>query len=513
MSGKGGSMAGARTSETHPLQIAEVRPAPGHGLIGVTFAPGKHQADGHTGAWARDLGRDLDAVAAWNAAAVVTLVEAHELRDLRIAALGPEVRRRNMEWHHWPIADFGVPSAAFEAGWPDWSARLRTLLANGANVLVHCKGGLGRSGMIAARLLAEFGHPAEDAIAAVRQARPGAVETTAQERWVAAAATVGDDRPRAGTAEAVRDRALGALIGLAVGDAVGTTLEFQPKPATARLADMVGGGPFGLAPGQWTDDTAMALALAESLAAQGGLDPRDLIERFLDWRDNGATSCTGHCFDIGTTVNAALRRYQRTGDPFAGASEPHTAGNGALMRLAPVAVRYWANPAALAAAAEAQTRTTHQASEAIDASRLFAELLAEAIAGRPARDVLAPRPGAFAGAIGPIAAGSWRGRHRDTIRGSGYVAHCLEAALWAVGRSTDFRSAVLLAANLGEDADTSAAVAGQLAGALYGLSGIPEDWLARLAWRERLTQAATALFAAGAGEAENDDHGPGGPAG
>jgi ADP-ribosyl-[dinitrogen reductase] hydrolase len=117
----------------------------------------------------------------------------------------------------------------------------------------------------------------------------------------------------------------------------------------------------------------------------------------------------------------------------------------------------------------------------------------------PGREVLAPRAGEFTGKIAAIAnGGPWRGRHRDDIIGTGYVCDCLNAALWAVSRTTDFRSAVLLAANLGQDADTTAAVAGQLAGALYGLSSIPEDWLEKLAWRERIEELAGGLFEAGA---------------
>jgi ADP-ribosyl-[dinitrogen reductase] hydrolase len=194
------------------------------------------------------------------------------------------------------------------------------------------------------------------------------------------------------------------------------------------------------------------------------------------------------------TVSSALARFERTGDPIAGSSDPHTAGNGSLMRLAPVAVRHWADPERLAAVARRQSATTHAAPEALAACEAYALLLSEAIAGLPRPQVLAPRNGSYAGAIGPILAGSWRGKPRRQIRASGYVAHALEAALWSVGRTASFADAVLTAANLGEDADTTAAIAGQLAGALYGLSGIPEAWLAKLASREKITGVASALF-------------------
>ena len=269
-----------QTSTTNPLHIAEVPAGRGGGAIGITFAPGKQQAAGLAGAHVRDLAADLDAIAAWNAAAVVTLMEPHELDALGIAALGAEVRRRHMEWHHWPIQDYCVPDAAFARAWPARGAMLARLLACGCRVLIHCKGGLGRAGMVAARLLEEAGAAAPDAIAAVRAARPGAIETEAQAEWVAAGRPATPDRPVADR-DAARDRAKGAMVGLAVGDALGAAIEFEPKPRYARLDDMIAGGPHRLRRGQWTDDTAMALALADSLLATPELDPADLMRASL----------------------------------------------------------------------------------------------------------------------------------------------------------------------------------------------------------------------------------------
>ena len=296
------------------------------------------------------------------------------------------------------------------------------------------------------------------------------------------------------TDAAIRDRALGAFLGLAIGDAVGTTLEFHSRDARPLLEDMTGGGPFALPPGAWTDDTAMALALADSLAATGTLDCRDLMDRFVRWWQDGEYSCTGACFDIGNATRGALGRYLRTGDPFAGSTDPRTAGNGSLMRLAPVALRFWNDPSRLADTAADQSRTTHGAAEAVDACVAFAELLAEAIAGSPRAALLAPRPFEGVPAVAGIMAGRWRGGARNEIRSSGYVVHTLEAALWSVARTADFRNAVLLAANLADDADTVAAVTGQLAGALYGLSGIPGHWLDRIVWKDRLLEVAQRLL-------------------
>ena len=295
--------------------------------------------------------------------------------------------------------------------------------------------------------------------------------------------------------ESIRDRAIGALLGLAVGDAVGTTLEFQPRDSCPPLTDMIGGGPFRLKPGEWTDDTAMALALADSLHADDRLDQADLMARFVDWHENGVYSCTGHCFDIGNTTRNALDLWQRTGIAQAGLTGPETAGNGSLMRLAPVAVRFWNDRPRLHDVAARQGRTTHQAPAAIDACVAYADVLADAISGQPRDAVLRNRNDAgWSDLIGTVMAGSWRGKSRDLIEASGYVVHSLEASLWSVDRSGNFRDAVLLAANLGQDADTTAAITGQLAGALAGASAIPPAWLDKLAWRTRIAGMADALF-------------------
>jgi ADP-ribosyl-[dinitrogen reductase] hydrolase len=302
-----------------------------------------------------------------------------------------------------------------------------------------------------------------------------------------------------------------------VGDALGTTLEFARRDTHPRHTEMIGGGPFDLAPGQWTDDTSMTLALAESLIAHPALDPRDLMDRFVGWYRRGAYSCTGACFDIGIATRKALTRYERTGDPIAGSTAPDTAGNGSLMRLAPVALATLDDPGEAERIAVDQSRTTHGAPQAVEACGYLVQLLRGAIQGEA--DVLRPRPwigvdtdglrprrwssGADDdltpmardgdAAIDALARGEWRGKVRDEIRSSGYVVHTLEAALWAVGTTDTFENALVLAVNLADDADTVGAVAGQLAGALYGASAIPERWLTPLAWRDRFIAIADQL--------------------
>jgi ADP-ribosyl-[dinitrogen reductase] hydrolase len=298
------------------------------------------------------------------------------------------------------------------------------------------------------------------------------------------------------------DRYHGALLGLAAGDALGTTLEFTPRAAVRPIDDMIGGGPFRLAPGQWTDDTSMAMCLAESLLERG-FDARDQMARYLRWWREGYWSSTGECFDIGGTVSAALQRFERTGDPIAGSTDPQSAGNGSLMRLAPVVLRYARDPVLAVRLAAHSSKTTHGAVEAVDACRFFAALIAGALDGRSKEALLSSSfapPGVdwgvhpLAPSIAAIAAGSYTHKAAADIRASGYVVHTLEAALWAFFHSNDFREGALLAVNLGEDADTTGAVYGQLAGAYYGASGIPDAWRGRLARHDDIVRIATGLL-------------------
>lgn len=300
-----------------------------------------------------------------------------------------------------------------------------------------------------------------------------------------------------------RDRFAGCLLGLAVGDAVGTTLEFSPPGSFEPLTDMVGGGPFELAPGEWTDDTSMALCLADSLLAREEFDARDQMRRYLRWRHDGYRSSNGVCFDVGGTVAAALAVFERDGNPFAGPTESSRAGNGSLMRLAPVPMYWSLDPHAAVFLAGESSRVTHGAAEAVDACRWFASLLVGALAGEPREKLLAPgwSPAArlwegrsLAPGVAEVAAGSFARREPPQIRGSGYVVRSLEAALWALHRARDFRHGCLLAANLGEDADTTAAIYGQIAGACFGASGIPDNWLERLAFREEIERVALELM-------------------
>ncbi|WP_325169977.1 ADP-ribosylglycohydrolase family protein [Methylobacterium sp. C25] len=290
----------------------------------------------------------------------------------------------------------------------------------------------------------------------------------------------------------MRDRAQGALLGLAVGDALGTTIEFTRRDAQHLHTEMLGGGPFDLRPGQWTDDTAMALALADSLISCQAFNPHDIATRFVSWWQDGVYSCTHDCRDIGLTTREALASFIRTGNPYAGSSDPTTGGNGSLMRLAPAALFALHDDEAADQLARNQSRITHAAPQAVEACALLVQLLREAIFGQP--DVLRPRLWSGDLAIATIVSGSWRKKSRDQIRSSGFVVHTLEAAIWAVGNTSTFEDALILAVNLGEDADTVGAVTGQLAGAIYGAAAIPSRWLHTLSWRSKLFKVADQLL-------------------
>jgi len=303
-------------------------------------------------------------------------------------------------------------------------------------------------------------------------------------------------------------RAQGCLLGLAIGDALGTTLEFKTKGSFEPITDMVGGGPFLLAAGQWTDDTSMALCLADSLLECGEHNPQDQLKRYIRWRDTGYNSCTGECFDIGLTVSHALTNFEVNGKPNAGSTAPRSAGNGSIMRLAPIVIFYshtkgyslqeTINYAALS------SLPTHGEQRTVEACRMLAQLLSQLFIGKESKDELLNQLlGSF-----PVCNTQTKEvnelRHaievaalptttRQDIFGRGYVVDSLQAAIWCFIQSDTFKEGALLAANLGDDADTTCAVYGQIAGAYYGAEAIPREWLDKLHWREKISDTAMLL--------------------
>lgn len=293
--------------------------------------------------------------------------------------------------------------------------------------------------------------------------------------------------------ELLRDRAKGALVGLAAGDAVGTTLEFLPRDQRF-VEDMVGGGPFALRPGDWTDDTTMALCLAETYLYRDRLDLSDFRNRMVNWYRHGVNSVTGVCFDIGSATRYALEQYVKHGAEWFGNTDPGTAGNAAIIRLAPAAIFQRHSLLHTLYDAEQQGKATHGAVESLDCSRLLGIILHKLLNGADKHQALSPHICPFNARTALINAGEYKRKNREQIRSSGYVIDTLEAALWAVWQTDNFRDAILLSANLADDADSVAATAGQIAGALYGYSGIPQAWRERLTEETRLATMADELF-------------------
>jgi ADP-ribosyl-[dinitrogen reductase] hydrolase len=302
------------------------------------------------------------------------------------------------------------------------------------------------------------------------------------------------------------ERYRGSLLGLAVGDALGAPLEGSPPGEGVLFAyeEMVGGGPFELAPGEWTDDTSMALCLAESLIEKRGFDPIDQLERYTRWFREGYLTSNGRCFSIGGTIAAALLQFEQARKAYCGSEDPMSAGNGCIMRLAPVPLFYSRKPREAIERSGESSRTTHGAATAVDACRYLGALLIGAIRGSSKEELLSecfsPLPGYWKerpldGKIEEIARGSFKRRNPPEICASGYVVKSLEAALWAFCHSESFREGCLKAINLGFDADTTGAVYGQLAGAFYGESQIPKSWCERLARRQLIESFAERLSA------------------
>jgi ADP-ribosyl-[dinitrogen reductase] hydrolase len=292
----------------------------------------------------------------------------------------------------------------------------------------------------------------------------------------------------------------GSLLGLAVGDALGAPVEFKPRGSFPSITGFRGGGPFNLNPGDWTDDTSLALCLAESLVERCGFDPRDQAERYVRWWKEGHLSCTGNCFDIGNTTKASLQRFIDTGNPYSGPTNPETGSNGSLMRLAPVPLYFHTNPQEAIEYSGLSSKTTHGALAAIDSCRYLGALIIGALKGIKKEELLASRYELVAGIwsktpltpdVDTVAGGSFKRLEPPVIKALGTAVKTLEAALWAFSKSRSFEEGCLLAVNLGDDSDTVGAVYGQLAGTYYGVDSIPNKWrneLSKVAVLENITE-------------------------
>lgn len=276
-----------------------------------------------------------------------------------------------------------------------------------------------------------------------------------------------------------KDRALGCFMGLAIGDALGVPLEFKDRDVMPPVTDMIGGGLFKLNPGEWTDDTSMALALADSILEYRTINKEDIMQKFIQWYKKGSYSHNGKCFDIGSTTSKALSAYYST-KSYSDAPDNHfNSGNGSIMRLAPVPVYYYNDIDTAILKAKDQSMVTHGSKQVLSCVEELTIMLVSLINGISKDEVVDS---------------SWTTVHRDTVKSSGFALDTLNAAKWAFANTNSFKDALILAVNLADDADTVGAVTGQIAGAYYGLSSIPLEWINKLVWKDHLYSIAMRLY-------------------
>ncbi len=300
----------------------------------------------------------------------------------------------------------------------------------------------------------------------------------------------------------IADRAVGAIMGLAVGEALGASVAFTPRDTHAPVTDLVGGGLFARAAGEWGEHTAMTLCLAESLRAAPDFAPPDFMDRLVAWVDRGIPGLRSGPVEVGYTTSSAIERYRWTGRTAETEPRPRPVDAESLIRVAPAAIRWGAAPATAERVARRQSRVTHAAPEALDACALLARCLTAALRGEDRTSSLVPGPDpSWCAPVRGLAQGTWKPKRREHIETAGNALDLLEAALWAVYHAESFPQAVLTAVNLGNFADATGALAGQLAGALYGAGALPTRWRRTLVQEDRLRGVAVALSAPDAGHA------------
>ncbi len=526
-----------RTSLSHPLQIADLRVADQPGVLGLTFCPGKKQATAITGVWNRDLTIDLAAVQAWGANGVITLVTAQELRELQVPELGKAVQALGMSWWHLPIEDVGVPDEKFADNWRygHIGSDIRARLRRGDRLLVHCKGGLGRTGLLAAQLLVEFGTPPRDAIAQVRSARPGAIENVHQENYVFNVEV--QARPRPKTVE----KLIGCLLGGAVGDALGAPIEFMRWPEIVAKFGPSGLHDFAQLPGTAciTDDTQMTMFTAEGLIRakvrgdrRGVCHPPSVVHhaylRWLETQGRKAKVEIGHdgwLFGVadlhhtrapGLTCLSALQATDQFGDVAVNTSK----GCGGVMRVAPCG--FWFGDVAnrLKLGADCAYLTHAHPTGYLAAGYLAAVIagladglsLTDALDGADAVLVTQPDHAETLQAVTAARTAAERGPSRTTIAslGQGWIAEeALAIAIYAVLAEPSPLRALALAVNHDGDSDSTGAIAGNILGAMHGHDWIPAAWLEKLELRAEIERLAVDLAWAMAGPLPTWDDYPG----
>lgn len=422
-----------------------------------------------------------------------------------------------------PIRDHGVPRDA--AQMVEILDEIEAALAGGHCVYVHCRAGIGRTGTVVGCHLARRlgGTAALEELERLWHSSgrvlewPHVPETDTQARYVrawreasraapsvSAPVTQPTAEPPAGpeAADQLSDRYRGLLLGLAVGDGLAAAVQHRRPGTFTAVGDLTGGGPYDLPRGAWSDDTAVALLLADSLNAAGALDARDFSARLHRWQREGVGSSTGQCVGISAATAKAIAQAQWSGNPFAGSHDPARIDKEPMVRAGVAAAFSLSDPAAAIQLAAEVARPTHQSPVVLDACRYFAALVVGALQGASRAELLvphfAPAPGIWSKRplrreVAAVIEGRWREPGFEPVAG-GNALDALALVLWALHGSTGYRDAVLLAVNRGLDADVNAALVGQLAGAIHGASAIPPRWIAALVAGARVTQTADALL-------------------
>jgi ADP-ribosyl-[dinitrogen reductase] hydrolase len=503
-----------KTSTSHPLQIDPVTAERVKGQIGLTSCPGEKQKDVMTESRDRDLEADLKVIQSFGAAALVTLMEDDELRDVKVSPeqLHAGTLAHGLEWHHLPIRDVSTPHECFEGLWVYSGMRFRKLLTHGRNIVIHCLGGLGRTGMIAARLLVELGLAPEEAIRRVRAARAGAIETADQEKHVLGCrkgALPGADPSYA-------ERFLGCLLGGAGGDAFGYDVEFDGIAEIRRKF-----GPAGIQEPVFvdgklvvSDDTQMTLATLQGILK--GLEApspsiQTLVESirlsYLDWLETQGGSYgnaqekegswLAHCPELniprapGTTCILSLMRggHGTTERPL-----NDSKGCGGAMRSAPAGLFSRFDPRQAFELGARSAAITHGHPSGYLSAGMVSAIIRFLMAGMEIHAATEASVEILKGWNGHEEtlqtltkaldlAKRDSGNHPDTIHsiGGGWVGEeALAIAVYALLKANSYVDTVRIASNHNGDSDSTASIAGQFWGARNGIEGIPHEWISRL---------------------------------
>lgn len=495
-----------RTSHTHPLRIDALPFA--NGQLGITFCPGKKGGSVYGAAWDRDIDLDVDAIKAWGASAVLTLLEDHEYEMLSVTNLGDALKTRGIEWVQFPIRDVDVPTPEAMEQWRAVSPKLHQIMENGGRVVVHCRGGLGRAGTIAALLLVERGRTAPEAIKDVRSVRPGAIETSDQANWL-------KRHERHHDLSGIRLHA--SLIGGAIGDSLGADIEFLSLDQIRRrfpdgITDLP---PHQGLRGAITDDTQMTLFTAEGIirayvrgALKGVCHPPSVVHHaLLRWLRTQGGKPRVETDDVGLITDRRLWARRAPGltcmsaleqsAHFGVLAENNSKGCGTIMRVAPVALmvsRDRVQSIALETSALTHGHPTGQI-----AAAAWAEMLADVSRGADLEDSATQIAETYSHmkdgeeTVQAIrnALEAPRDGTAETVEslGGGWVAEeALAIALYACLAGKSFEESLQIAVLHGGDSDSTGAIAGNMLGLLNPKAVLQHKWAGSIEGADIITR-------------------------